>query len=69
MNTDHWQATIGLEIHMQLNTRSKLFSAAEVRYGGKANTRTCMIDAALPGVLPVANEAAIDMAIAFGLAV
>ena len=69
MNIRHWQATIGLEIHMQLNTRSKLFSGAEVRYGGKANTRTCMIDAALPGVLPVANEAAIEMAIAFGLAV
>ena len=69
MNTRHWQTTIGLEIHMQLNTRSKLFSGAEVRYGGKANTRTAMIDAALPGVLPVANEAAIEMAIAFGLSV
>ena len=54
---------------MQLNTHSKLFSGAEVRYGGRANTRTCMVDAALPGVLPVANETAIEMAIAFGLAV
>ena len=69
MNSAHWQATIGLEIHMQLTTRSKLFSAAEVSYGGKANTRTSMIDAALPGVLPVVNETAVGMAIAFGLAV
>ena len=69
MNTQHWQVTIGLEIHMRLNTRSKLFSGAEVRYGSKANTRACLIDAALPGVLPVVNKAAIDMAIAFGLAV
>ncbi|MBC6413906.1 MAG: Asp-tRNA(Asn)/Glu-tRNA(Gln) amidotransferase subunit GatB [Chromatiales bacterium] len=67
--TQHWQATIGLEIHMQLSTSSKLFSGAQVGYGGKANTRSCMIDAALPGILPVVNERAIGMAIAFGLAV
>ena len=54
---------------MQLKTDSKLFSAAAVGYGGRANTRTSLIDAALPGVLPVVNETAIGMAIAFGLAV
>ena len=69
MSSQNWQPTIGLEIHMQLCTKSKLFSAAEVCYGGKANTHACMIDAALPGILPVVNESAINMAIAFGLAV
>ena len=69
MNEPNWQAVIGLEIHMQLCTRSKLFSGAEVSYGGGPNTRACEIDVALPGVLPVLNEDALRMAIAFGLAV
>lgn len=69
MDNQIWQSVIGLEIHMQLNTHSKLFSGAEVSYGGNPNTRACEIDIALPGVLPVLNENAVRMAIAFGLAI
>jgi len=64
-----WQAVIGLEIHAQLNTRSKLFSGASTAHGAEANTQASAVDAALPGTLPVPNRAALDKAIAFGLAV
>ncbi|MGD9583724.1 MAG: Asp-tRNA(Asn)/Glu-tRNA(Gln) amidotransferase GatCAB subunit B, partial [Lysobacterales bacterium] len=64
-----WQAVIGLEVHVQLATRSKMFSAAATAYGAEPNTQVSWVDAALPGTLPVPNRAAIEMAIAFGLAV
>ena len=67
MNT-HWQTVIGLEVHAQLHTRSKIFSGAPSAYGGEPNTQACAIDLGLPGVLPVLNEEAVRMAIKFGLA-
>ena len=67
--SDIWQAVIGLEIHAQLSTRSKLFSPIATTYGTDPNTQTSVIDAALPGTLPVPNRAALEKAIAFGLAI
>ncbi|MEX0950931.1 MAG: Asp-tRNA(Asn)/Glu-tRNA(Gln) amidotransferase subunit GatB [Gammaproteobacteria bacterium] len=64
-----WETIIGLEIHVQLNTRSKIFSGAATAYGAAANTQACAVDLGLPGVLPVLNESAVRMAIRFGLAV
>lgn len=64
-----WETVIGLEVHAQLSTRSKLFSGASAEFGSHANHQTCFIDAALPGVLPVLNQKAVKMAILFGLAV
>lgn len=64
-----WEAVIGLEIHAQLATKSKIFSGAATAYGAPPNTQACVIDLALPGVLPVLNQAAVTMACKFGLAV
>ena len=64
-----WQPVIGLELHMRLATRSKIFSGASAQYGAAPNTRACAVDVALPGVLPVLNEAVLRQAIAFGLVV
>ncbi len=64
-----WEAVIGLEIHVQLATKSKIFSAAANRFGAKPNTQACAVDLGLPGVLPVPNKEAIHMAVQFGLAV
>ena len=64
-----WEPVIGLEIHVQLATRSKLFSGAATRYGAAPNVQACAVDLGLPGVLPVINAEAVRMAITFGLAV
>ena len=64
-----WESVIGLELHVQLATRSKIFSSAANRFGETANTLACAVDLGLPGVLPVANEEVIRMAVKFGLAV
>lgn len=64
-----WDTVIGLEVHVQLKTKSKLFSGASTAFGSAPNTQTCLIDAGLPGVLPVLNQEAVTMAIQFGLAV
>jgi aspartyl-tRNA(Asn)/glutamyl-tRNA(Gln) amidotransferase subunit B len=64
-----WQAVIGLEIHAQLSTVSKLFSGAASAYGAEPNTQASVVDIALPGTLPVPNRVALDKAIRFGLAV
>jgi aspartyl-tRNA(Asn)/glutamyl-tRNA(Gln) amidotransferase subunit B len=64
-----WQAVIGLEIHVQLNTRSKLFSGSSTAYGAEPNTQASFVDVALPGTLPVPNAEAIRKAATFGLAV
>ena len=64
-----WETVIGLEIHAQLTTKSKIFSGASTAYGAQPNTQACAIDLGLPGVLPVINEQAIAMAVRFGLAV
>ncbi|ODT37497.1 MAG: glutaminyl-tRNA synthase (glutamine-hydrolyzing) subunit B, partial [Lautropia sp. SCN 70-15] len=64
-----WEIVIGLETHAQLATRSKIFSGASTAFGAEPNTQACPVDLALPGVLPVANRAAVDCAIRFGLAI
>ncbi|MES9970865.1 MAG: Asp-tRNA(Asn)/Glu-tRNA(Gln) amidotransferase subunit GatB [Candidatus Thiodiazotropha sp.] len=64
-----WETVIGLEIHTQLATRSKIFSGASTAYGADPNTQACIIDLGFPGVLPVLNETAVDMALKFGIAV
>jgi len=64
-----WEAVIGLEIHVQLKTDSKLFSGSATAYGAEPNSQVSWLDAALPGTLPVVNEKAIRYAVRFGLAV
>lgn len=64
-----WEVVIGLEVHVQLNTNSKIFSGAATAYGAAPNVQACAIDLGLPGVLPVLNRAAVEKAIQFGLAV
>jgi len=63
-----WETVIGLEIHVQLKTQSKIFSGAAVDFGQEPNTNACAVDLALPGTLPVLNKAVIEMAVQFGLA-
>jgi aspartyl-tRNA(Asn)/glutamyl-tRNA(Gln) amidotransferase subunit B len=64
-----WETVIGLEVHVQLATQSKIFSGASTAFGAEPNTQACAIDLALPGTLPVVNQQAIDYAIMFGLAI
>jgi len=64
-----WETVIGLEIHSQLKTKSKIFSGASTEFGAKANTQACAVDLGFPGVLPVLNKEAVRMALRFGLAV
>ena len=64
-----WEVVIGLEIHAQLATKSKIFSGASTAYGAQPNTQACEVDIALPGVLPVLNKEAVHMAAMFGLAI
>ncbi len=63
-----WEIVIGLEIHTQLATRSKIFSGAATAYGAAPNTQACLVDLGYPGVLPVLNEQVVVMAVKFGLA-
>ncbi|WP_374589127.1 Asp-tRNA(Asn)/Glu-tRNA(Gln) amidotransferase subunit GatB [Ideonella dechloratans] len=64
-----YEVVIGLENHVQLSTRSKIFSGASTAFGAEPNTQACPVDLALPGTLPVLNRAAVERAIRFGLAV
>ena len=64
-----WETVIGLEIHAQLNTKSKIFSSASTKFGQAPNSQACAVDLGLPGVLPVLNVEAVNKAIKFGLAV
>lgn len=64
-----WEVVIGLEVHTQLTTKSKIFSPASTAFGAEANTQTAVVDIALPGALPVMNRAAVERAIQFGLAI
>jgi aspartyl-tRNA(Asn)/glutamyl-tRNA(Gln) amidotransferase subunit B len=64
-----WEVVIGLEIHAQLATRSKIFSGAATTYGAEPNTQACLVDLGYPGVLPVLNKEVVHMACKFGLAV
>lgn len=64
-----WETVIGLEIHAQLATKSKIFSGASIAYGAEPNTQACAVDLGLPGVLPVINKEVVSMALKFGLAI
>ncbi len=64
-----WETVIGLEVHAQLATQSKIFSGAATAYGAEPNTQACAVDLGLPGVLPVLNEEAVRMAVIFGMAI
>jgi len=64
-----WEVVIGLEIHSQLSTHSKIFSGAATAYGAEPNTQACAVDLGLPGVLPVLNQDAVRKAVTFGLAI
>ncbi len=66
---DGWEVVIGLEIHCQLNTNSKIFSGASTEFGAEPNTQASLIDLALPGVLPVLNREVVNKAIRFGLGI
>jgi len=63
-----WETVIGLEIHAQLATQSKIFSGAATAYGAAPNSQACLVDLGYPGVLPVLNVGVVRMAVAFGLA-
>ncbi len=64
-----WETVIGLEIHSQLATKTKIFSAASTAFGAEPNTQACLVDLGFPGVLPVLNGAVVKKAILFGTAV
>ncbi len=64
-----WEVVIGCEIHVQLSTKSKIFSGAATAYGAEPNTQACAVDLGLPGVLPVLNGDAVKKAVKFGLAI
>ena len=64
-----WECVIGLEVHVQLKTKSKIFSGASTTFGADANTQACGVDIGLPGVLPVMNRETVLMAARFGLAI
>lgn len=64
-----WESLIGLEVHVQLATKSKIFSGASTQFGANPNSQACNIDMGMPGVLPVLNEEVLKMAIKFGLSI
>ena len=65
----NWEVVIGLEVHLQLATESKIFSGAATRFGAEPNTQACAVDLAMPGMLPVLNEQAVRYAVMFGLGI
>lgn len=64
-----WETVIGLEVHVQLATKTKIFSGSSTNFGADPNTQACAIDLAMPGTLPVLNKQAVNYAIMFGLAI
>jgi aspartyl-tRNA(Asn)/glutamyl-tRNA(Gln) amidotransferase subunit B len=64
-----WEAVIGLEVHVSLSTKSKLFSGTASIFGAEPNTQANIFDLAMPGTLPVLNEEALRMAVKFGLSI
>ncbi len=64
-----WETVIGLEIHAQLATNSKIFSGSSIAFGSEPNTQACNVDLGMPGVLPVLNEEVVRMAVKFGTAI
>ena len=69
MSRNDWEVVIGLEVHAQLTTASKIFSGASTAFGAEPNRQASAVDIALPGVLPVLNRGAVERAIRFGLAI
>src|SRR6202795_3778633 len=67
--TSEWETVIGLEIHAQLATKSKIFSGSATVYGAPPNSQASLVDLGYPGVLPVLNVEAVRMAVKFGLAI
>src|SRR4051794_25295352 len=65
--TGDWEIVIGMEIHAQVTSRSKLFSGASTEFGGDPNDHVSLVDAAMPGMLPVINEECIKQAVRTGL--
>ena len=63
-----WEAVVGLEIHVQLKTRTKMFCRCETGFGAEENTHTCPVCLAHPGALPVANRTAVEWTVKLGLA-
>ncbi|OTG63469.1 Asp-tRNA(Asn)/Glu-tRNA(Gln) amidotransferase subunit GatB [Acinetobacter silvestris] len=66
---DGWEVVIGLEIHTQLQTHTKIFSGSSTEFGQDPNTQASLVDLAMPGVLPVLNQAVVDLAVRFGLGI
>lgn len=69
MNRSDWEVVIGLEIHAQVSSKSKLFSGAAAEYGGSPNSHVSLVDAAMPGMLPVLNEFCVEQAVKTGLGI
>ena len=67
--TGEWEMVIGLEIHAQVTSQSKLFSGAPITFGAEPNTQVSLVDAAFPGMLPVLNETCIEQAVLTGLGI
>jgi aspartyl-tRNA(Asn)/glutamyl-tRNA(Gln) amidotransferase subunit B len=65
--TGDWEVVIGMEVHAQVNSRAKLFSGASTEFGGEPNSHVSLVDAAMPGMLPVINEECIAQAVRTGL--
>src|ERR671933_2187564 len=65
--TGDWEVVIGMEIHAQVTSRAKLFSGASTEFGGEPNSHVSLVDAAMPGMLPVINEHCVKQAIRTGL--
>ena len=65
--TGDWEVVIGMEVHAQVTSKSKLFSGASTEFGGEPNTHVSLVDAAMPGMLPVINEECVRQAVTTGL--
>jgi len=66
-STGDWEVVIGMEIHAQVTTNAKLFSGASTEFGGEPNSHVSLVDAAMPGMLPVINEECVKQAVRTGL--
>src|SRR6058998_3715748 len=66
-DTGEWETVIGLEVHAQVTSKSKLFSGASTEFGGEPNSHVSLVDAAMPGMLPVINEECVRQAVRTGL--
>ena len=65
--TGDWEVVIGMEVHAQVTSQSKLFSGASTAFGGEPNSQVSLVDAAMPGMLPVINEECVEQAVRTGL--